>query len=697
MRYSSHWKRASIFIYREGEATVINRNRSANNHLIYSRLSITGSVNKAGKAKFNVFNFGDATYPEVDEITGLVTTEGLISAGSYVVIIVGHDVIWSGKILRAVSVTQALYPASIKFGEWSVECESDIGKMKEQPPYIPSPSTVVRTIGGVISTISQASDSKYIDWTGKVVSSLISLEGARISYDVKDSDLYTQFISLANMSGFEWRTRMQSWYGLGSFDGSVITLNDGTFSPYSTDDFVDKFVLFLHDTNNDSTDNIAGVVAWGLVTANDDSTITVTSHNGTIPPATDCGFIVILDPVVDFAWDLASGCSVNTIYSNAYKSDSNFVCYEFNDKTDKKNLATKVTVKGKNIDTSLSATGASNTIYSTLTASNKWEKEETMFENTTICTHKMDGYIYSYTASETTIILIGTGYALQVGDLCWVSGKTDDNLAVVMGPVSITSVSEVAQPDGTQTTVLDISESFKDGTTTSHTVMRYSVFAASKTYVTDPSRLYSDFTGGKVCLVGSTNNQRECASTGIDTTYGKYITLVGATAPYFGALLGDAVPIFPGCLIRSTSESVDSPLKIYGEIRSTSTVDQAITKGELEVYATQSLINHSYYLRKATMTCPIFEFMKPGTRTMYEVYDWETIKEGDRITVLISTGDGYNANDIHTDGQFKWQWEVVSWMFDASTMSFFVELGDFEENVFTLMNAKTSSIDRTIT
>jgi hypothetical protein len=697
-RYSTHWKRASVFIYnpKTGEATVVNRNRSENNHLFYSSLSITGSVNRAGKAKFNVVNIGDAVYPEVSGITGLVTNDGLIDAGNYVAIILGRDVIWSGKILRAVSKTQGLYPASIKFGEWEVSCESDISKMKEQPPYIPANNSVVNTIGGVVSTICRASDSSYIDWTGKVVKSLISLEGAKIVYDVKDADLYSQFISLANISGFDWRTRLQSWYGTGSFDGDVITLSAGTFSPYSEDDFVGKFVLFLHDSNSDSTENIVGVVSWGLVTGNTDTTITVTAHNGGIPP-TPCDFLVLLDPVVDFAWDLSSGCSVNTLHSNDYKTRDGFVCYGFDDRTDKKNLATKVTVKAKNIDTSLSNTGASNTVSTTLTAINLWDKSESMFENTTICTQKLDGYIYSYTAGATTIRLIGKGYSLRVGDSCWVAGKTDDNLPIVMGPVSITSVTEVAQTDGTQTTDVGISESFKDSGSTSHTVMKYSVFAACKTYVSDPSRLYSDFTGGKLCRIGGSNNIRECATTGVDSEYGYYISLVGSTPPYFGEKLGDAVPIFPGCLIRSNTESADSPLKTYGEIRITKTVDQAITRGELEIYATQALINHSYYLRKGNITCPVFEFFKPGTRTMYEKYDWEIVKEGDRITVLVGTGDGYNADDVYKDGQFKYQWEVMSWSFDSSTMQFAVELGDYEENVFTLLNSKTSSIDRNIT
>ena len=161
------------------------------------------------------------------------------------------------------------------------------------------------------------------------------------------------------------------------------------------------------------------MIGFGYCSDNDNTTITLTNvKNASLVPTTNSAVkaMVLINPVVDATWDLSPPTPQQTFYCNRARDMSIHNCYEYNDKTDKKNLATRVTVKAKNIDTSSSPTGATNTINATLTASTPWQPESTMFQHCTIATQKTDGYVYSYTANATSVVLIGWDYALQLGD-----------------------------------------------------------------------------------------------------------------------------------------------------------------------------------------------------------------------------------------------------------------------------------------
>ena len=58
--------------------------------------------------------------------------------------------------------------------------------------------------------LSSDKASTDINWNGAVDPSIISREGNQISYTITSGDMYDQFITLANNSGFDWRTRMQT-------------------------------------------------------------------------------------------------------------------------------------------------------------------------------------------------------------------------------------------------------------------------------------------------------------------------------------------------------------------------------------------------------------------------------------------------------------------------------------------------------
>ncbi len=157
--FSPAWKKASIFVYDKPssattpDATILNRYPTINNHLFYSELVITGSVNRAGTASFYVTNTGSATTAEKRLFTDDVVSPGVAPTEKYVAIILGQDVIWSGKILRSVSAIQAPFNVQNKYGQWKVECESDIGKMKLQEVNPPTPPTIIGKIGEVINAI----------------------------------------------------------------------------------------------------------------------------------------------------------------------------------------------------------------------------------------------------------------------------------------------------------------------------------------------------------------------------------------------------------------------------------------------------------------------------------------------------------------------------------------------------------------
>lgn len=362
----SRWKHATIFIYDRPDeynatshlvlnAVAINRRLYTGCRLLYTSLSMTGSCNKAGKASFTVVQMGDADVnKEVD----------LLQANKYVAIVTGTDLLWTGKILRAISSIQSNYSAASLPQTWKIECESDIGKMKLQK--VKTPGVVTGTIGNILSTLLKNALSTDINWLGDVEPSIISNEGAQLSYNILDGDIYSQFISLMSVSGFEWRTRFQNHMSTGTWNGTdTFMISSGNFTPYLSDDFIGKWVLLFHDNLSDTTPNSNGVICFGYCSDNDDTTITLTNvKNASLAPTTNSAVkaMVLINPVVDATWDLAPPTPQQTFYCNRARDMSIHNCYEYNDKTDKKNLATRVTVKAKNIDTSSSPTGATNTI-----------------------------------------------------------------------------------------------------------------------------------------------------------------------------------------------------------------------------------------------------------------------------------------------------------------------------------------------
>jgi PKD repeat protein len=191
------YKNVTIFVYDDTNATAINRMKTSNNNLFFKDLTITGSINKNGVSKFTVYNLGEATATEIS----------LMASLKNVVIISGNTVIWSGRIQKATNGNTSLFDTVTPSNSWEVICEGDIAKMKNTPVDAVDVGDYEATAGEIVEQIVGTDDTTGIDWTGEVEKSLITYEGPKIGYEIKDSDKFTQLMTIVNSNGFDWRTR----------------------------------------------------------------------------------------------------------------------------------------------------------------------------------------------------------------------------------------------------------------------------------------------------------------------------------------------------------------------------------------------------------------------------------------------------------------------------------------------------------
>ena len=798
---SDYYKNISIFLYSPPVpasvpsgvtipcATVLNRVRSPGNNLFFTDFQCTGSIDKAGTLNFTAVDLGFSTAAE----RYLLTT-----AGIYVVVVVGYAVVWSGQILRAINNVTQIYSGTTGYAQYAVECESDIGKMKNQYVATSSQGTVTGTTGAIVSQLIQPNLSTDPNWNGAVDPSIISREGNNIAYTITSADVYDQFITLANSSGFDWRTRMQVYKAAASAiapgwsSASTYTFGN-TVTPYTTNSFTGKWVLFASPSynvitfayntgggNNGGvqlyagdqvretggtvfgtvvsvtttsgswaagtavgtiviysgqtwtgsqyfdgltagancayitsitstvlTANQNGIMSWGYCTSNTTTVLTCSpvQNQGMMMSAGTAFAIVLEGPVLDYAWSLEPPMPSQTMLANAASDPTTFQGLGFSDNSDYKSLATVVTVKGKTV-VPTQGTGIGSTINSTLYAKDQWDGTYNFFKNCTYVTQRMDGYVYSYATSATTIVLIGQGYALANGDTFYVYATGSTNgVTSVYGPRTISGTPTIeTQADGTLTTTVTFSGAYLD----TQPLNKYGAFISVKTYVADPVWMWGTGSYPITAYIGGLLlNQRTYSAgyTGVSAsaTYGNYITLAGTGA---GAFPTGAIPIpaLPGTLLSWTSPTgtpnTQSPLAYYGPILYTQTVDQNITQSDLDVYASQALVNKSFYLRKASITAKLItDYCAPEWRSQYETSNPHMVREGNVITVLtsLSVSPGNDPSIQWPDGQYMNRWQIMSWMLDGSTMQVVCELGDYEKNTYTMMQQLTSSSNQTLT
>jgi hypothetical protein len=679
--------RATIFIYDSTDATAINRRKATGNPFFFQKLKVTGSMNKAGTAKFTVVDMGGAT----------ATEKGLIVADKNVAIILGHNVIWSGKILRAVQGKMSLYDVASPFSSWSVECESDISKMKNQPVKAANQLTYNLPVGMIVNKLVENSAATDVDWRGVVETSLISFEGPNLLYEITSEDMYSQLMTLASASGFDWRTRnnyVKCLYGASGYSAASKTVTVADITPYTASStpatsFLNRWLLFTNDTNADASSNTDGVRAYGKITSNTTTVLTMTTiNNSSIPPASSGNVIILGGPVLDFTSDLRQYDYQCTFTANKTRAAGLQNAYEMNDKSDFKNIVTKIIVKGKNL-----YSGKTETV--SFGAVTEWIPAEERFDHSTFVTQKTMGYAHS--TDGTYLYLRGWGWALPTDNDPYInlthadSGGTFYYGYIVASTEVIRSGEKVTRVE----TYVDWAEPVLPGDTV------YVSWAP---------------TGGSDCMpifVNSFTDIGGGASTTINVRVGDFSyyaslgTLKAGTHAVFGnyinlrAQYGSDITIhYPGCIVWNTSSysetspEATSPMAYFGHLEKSFALDQSVSKGDLEVYASKYLINLSQYYKKGGFWSIFYDWFKTDMRPANQVTEAGWISVGDLVAVLQNTGD--TVTDVQY-GLYKNQWQILSWTLDGDKMSVSCELGDFEMNMNSLINDKTAGVNSTIT
>ena len=403
----------------------------------------------------------------------------MTTAGVYVVVMIGYSVVWSGQILRATNSVTQTYSGTSGYASYSVECESDIGKMKTQG--IANPGLVTGSTGAIVSALVINKASTDINWNGAVDPSIISREGNNIAYTITSADVYDQFITLANSSGFDWRTRMQTVianystctsttlsfanaignYGAGNYAGKWIlfpvptytvyvlnyqqggqygaagvyvgdtlretsgtvfgvvigvTLSSGTWAggnavgtitvmstqTWTSGQFFDDVTTSASNAaaiasiaSTQTVANQTGILSWAYCSSNASATaLTLTSiqNQGMIPPASSRA-VVLIGPVLDYAWSLEPPMPCLTLLANAASDPTTFQGLNFSDNSDYKSLATVVTVKGKTIVPTQVRVSADHHVHAL--RKRPMGRYLQLLQEINVC-HAADGWIYLF-------------------------------------------------------------------------------------------------------------------------------------------------------------------------------------------------------------------------------------------------------------------------------------------------------------
>jgi hypothetical protein len=129
-----------------------------------------------------------------------------------------------------------------------------------------------------------------------------------------------------------------------------------------------------------------------------------------------------------------------------------------------------------------------------------------------------------------------------------------------------------------------------------------------------------------------------------------------------------------------------SPIALYGISVLDETVDNNVTYGDLDAYATMMLLGLGNFWKKATCWLPMTNSFVSRIAEHPETNSVATpIMVGDRISITESLGATPD------------EWEVVGveTIFDEGRMK--LELGDYEKNIFTSLERKTNALNRTMT
>ena len=662
------YRNISLFVYERSvepapKSTCICRTKTAACQLFFKDLQITGAITKAGKATFDIVDGGTSSAVERDLFESLTTARY-----KNIAIIAGYDVIWSGKITRSDKERMSQPSTTTQKAVYHCEAYSDIKKMSDWNILTPK-SEVAKTPGQIVTDICAVNPTEP-DFIG-TKGGYIDTSGSQMQMTLADTDKLTAFAQVTNATDYDWRTRIETMlFTYLTFTGSN-TVTMAGMTGVSPGDLVGQWLLF--PTNNyltpTSKPNYRGVIAWGLISANTATTITATvTGTAAVPLATD-NCLVVGIPRLDFSSDVQEPTSIRT-FTNSVN------CQRFSDADDKVDLFTKVIAKGKSAFQT-SAFAANSTISISIPATQLWDSTYNFFAKSSFVTRQTDGYVYSYGISATTIVLIGQEYSLKSGDLFFVYGlKADGTTAKYGSRTIIGTPTKQTQLDGTLTTTVSFAV-YLD----TIELMKYSVFISARTYIKDYTNLSTAFpSSGTSCNIGK--ETRNYQSGGIDSEYGPYV-LINST----GQIGYNGTPVSPhyaGCFITQdgypeTSPATGSPVKVHGIITKTITTDTATTLPDLEVSATNALLQSSQYYQKSTM--------------MVSYYQWtyNRVREGDQLTGPAAIREGSRVSIVPYTGATAVQRQVVIWEFDGNSMIYKLTLGDYQKDVWNVLDKNTAA------
>lgn len=331
------------------------------------------SLDKVGTLKFQILDTGNSTAVE----------RALVQEGVNCVYICGKEITFSGVVRRVTQNTQSGFTSTLQVKLYDIEVDSDLYRLNKLTINTTalSTSSIYDTPGYIARKILTPASGER-DTRG-----IINCIDTKISYALNSDTTgsrYTHITTLQGNTNYDLRTRpdylLLGYTSISTSSGvSTITISGASFT---ASEFV-GMRLFLYMGGTTLTKDIA----YGTVTANTATTITVTLNAlSTNLPAT--GTILIhRGYLVDFAQDLTQPVVIQNFNVNK-------TIFNYSDNDDKRKLYTKIVAHGKDLQGS--------TISVALSACHAYDDEKQYFMDATHITLKSEGYVYKNNYNTST-------------------------------------------------------------------------------------------------------------------------------------------------------------------------------------------------------------------------------------------------------------------------------------------------------
>ena len=421
------YQAVSVFLYNGTQSTIVTRQPPAmtttgfsNFYLMYP--DVVNNLDKMGTATFSLLDVGNST----------ATDQSLNATGTFVMIFAGQNLIFSGKVQTSNQSTQNGFSSTNAVILWNVTCESDYGKLLAQnvpaAALDPNGYAIIDSPGDIARRILQPVSGLFGDWRGQ-----ICCEDIQIAFQLNNSnnlqsagDIYDKLETLRTQSTYDLRSRMDyllfqySGYSTtgsapknflarlfnrspfnrlthinaGSGGSSTVTISGASFT---VSEFVGCWAIFpLANLASGGASN-GTVQAYGLITANTATTITIaTCYGATMPPLSNDYVIIARWPVIDFAQDLTQPTPIQQFNVNS-------TVFGYTDNYNQKKVVTKAVAKGTDVD------GVSISVG--ISAIHSYNVATQFFNNSTYITYPSEGYVYqnTYASDPTPAVVVITG------------------------------------------------------------------------------------------------------------------------------------------------------------------------------------------------------------------------------------------------------------------------------------------------